>query len=160
MPSFDIVSEVDQHEINNAVDQANREVSTRFDFKGSDAQFELKENKITLKAQNEFQVKQMLEILTAKLIKRGIAVGSLETADIETTLKEARQVATIKQGIDSDLAKKISKVIKESKVKVQVAIQGEQLRVTGKKRDDLQEIIALVKTQKISQPLQFINFRD
>lgn len=160
MPSFDVVSEVNLQEARNAVDQANREVDTRFDFKGSDAKFELTEEKINLRAQSEFQVKQMSEILQAKLIKRGIAIDSLEMGPIETTLKEARQTITIKQGIESDLAKKLSKAIKESKLKVQVAIQGDQLRVTGKKRDDLQEAIVLLKAQKISLPLQFTNFRD
>jgi len=160
MPSFDVVSEVDLQEIRNAVDQANREVNTRFDFKGSDAIFELAEEKITLRSKNDFQIKQMLEILENKLIKRGIAIGSIEPGTIETNLNEARQVIKIKQGIDAELAKKLSKAIKESKMKVQVAIQGDQLRVTGKKRDDLQEAIALLKTQKISLPLQYVNFRD
>lgn len=160
MPSFDVVSEVNLQEARNAVDQANREVDTRFDFKGSDAKFELAEQKINLRAQSDFQVKQMLEILQAKLIKRGVASGSLEVGPIESTLKEARQTVTIKQGIESDLAKKLSKAIKESKLKVQVAIQGDQLRVTGKKRDDLQEAITLLKAQKIELPLQFTNFRD
>lgn len=160
MPSFDVVSEVNLQEARNAVDQANREVDTRFDFRGSNAKFELAETKINLTAQNEFQLKQMQEILQAKLIKRGIAIGSLEIGSIETNLKEARQTVTIKQGIESDLAKKLSKAIKESKMKVQVAIQGDQLRVTGKKRDDLQEAIALLKAQKITLPLQFTNFRD
>lgn len=161
MPSFDIVSEVDNQEVRNAVDQANREVNTRFDFKGTDAHYELAEEKVTLIGQTDFQLKQMLDILENKLIKRGIALGSIEVGKIETNLKEAKQIITIKQGIDSELAKKISKLIKESKIKVQVAIQGDQLRVTGKKRDDLQEVIALLRQQQqITLPLQFTNFRE
>jgi uncharacterized protein YajQ (UPF0234 family) len=160
MPSFDIVSEVDLQEVRNAVDQANREISTRFDFKGTNAKIEHTEAKINLTAQNEFQLKQMLDILEAKLIKRGIGIGSLTVGKINTNLNEARQEVTIKQGIDSELAKKLVKIIKDSKMKVQTAIQGEQVRVTGKKRDDLQEAIALVRQQKIELPLQFINFRD
>lgn len=161
MPSFDVVSEVDKQEVRNAVDQSNREVTTRFDFKGTDASYELKEEKVTLVAQTDFQLKQMLDILENKLIKRGIALGSIEVGAVEKNLKEAKQVITIKQGIDSDLAKKISKIVKESKIKVQVAIQGDQLRVTGKKRDDLQEVIALLRQQQqITLPLQFTNFRE
>lgn len=160
MPSFDVVSEVDLQEVRNAVDQANREVTTRFDFKDSGAKFEHTAEKISLTAQTEFQIKQMLEILENKLVKRGVAIGSLEIGTVETNLKEARLSVTLKQGIDAELAKKLSKIIKESKLKTQVAIQGDQLRVTGKKRDDLQETIALLKAQKISQPLQFTNFRD
>lgn len=160
MPSFDIVSEVDLQEVRNAVDQANREVSTRFDFKGSNAKIEHSETKINLTAQNEFQLKQMLDILEAKLIKRGIGIGSLTIGKINTNLNEARQEIIIKQGIESELAKKIVKIIKDSKIKVQTAIQGEQVRITGKKRDDLQEAIALMRQQKIELPLQFTNFRD
>lgn len=160
MPSFDVVSEVDLQEARNAVDQANREVDTRFDFKGMEAKYELQNDKITLKAKNDFQVKQMLGILETKLIKRGVPITCLDQGKIDIALHESRQVVTIKQGIDSETAKKLSKTIKDSKMKVQVAIQGEQLRVTGKKRDDLQEAIALLKTQKINIPLQFVNFRD
>jgi len=160
MPSFDIVSEVDLQEVRNAVDQAQREVSTRFDFKDTNAKVEQAETKINLTAQNEFQLKQVLDILENKLIKRGIGIGSLTIGKINTNLNEARQEITIKQGIDSDLAKKLVKIIKDSKMKVQTAIQGEQVRVTGKKRDDLQEAIALVRQQKIELPLQFTNFRD
>jgi hypothetical protein len=160
MPSFDIVSEVNLQEVRNAVDQANREISTRFDFKGTNAKVEHTEIKINLTAQNEFQLKQMFDILENKLIKRGIGVGSLTIGKVNTNLNEARQEITIKQGIDSELAKKLVKIIKDSKMKVQTAIQGEQVRVTGKKRDDLQEVIALVRQQKIELPLQFTNFRD
>lgn len=160
MPSFDIVSKVDLQEVRNAVDQANREISSRFDFKGTDAKFEQQEEKITVKAENEFQLKQMQDILQAKLIKRGIAVGSVDLGKIETNLSEARQVVTIKQGIETELAKKIIRGIKDSKLKVQAAIQGDQIRVTGKNRDDLQDTIALVREQKNILPLQYINFRD
>ena len=161
MPSFDVVSEVDLQEVRNAVDQSNREIGTRFDFKGSDAHVEQAEEKVTLVAKTDFQVKQMLDIVENKLIKRGIAMGSLAVGNMETSLNQAKQTITIKQGLDSDIAKKLSKAIKDNKMKVQVAIQGEQLRVTGKKRDDLQEVIALLKDQKITQqPLQFTNYRD
>jgi len=160
MPSFDIVSEVDLQEVRNAVDQANREVGTRFDFKGTDSKYEQTEEKITLRAPTEFQLQQMMDILQGKLVKRGIAAGSLEIGKVESNLKEARQLVTIKQGISSELAKQIVKTLKESKLKVQAAIQGDQVRVTGKKRDDLQEAIALMRTQKITLPLQFVNFRD
>lgn len=160
MPSFDIVSEVNLQEIRNAVDQASREVDTRFDFKGSDARFEHNKETITLQAQNTFQLKQMLDILEVRLSKRGIAIGSLKIGDPETSLNQARQTITIIQGIDSELAKQLVKTIKNSKLKVQAAIQGDQVRITGKKRDDLQEAIALIKEQKISLPLQFTNFRD
>lgn len=160
MPSFDVVSEADMQEVRNAVDQANREVGTRFDFKGTGAEFELKEEVITLRAQTEFQLQQMSDILKTKLVKRGIALGSLDIGKVETTLNEARQTVKIKQGIETELAKKIVKIIKDSKMKVQAAIQGEQIRVTGKKRDDLQEAIALLREQKIDLPLQFTNFRD
>ncbi len=160
MPSFDIVSEVNLQEVRNAVDQANREISTRFDFKGANAIIEHTEENIKLTAKNEFQLKQMLDILENKLIKRGIGIGSLTIGKINTNLNEARQEITIKQGIDSELAKKLVKAIKDNKLKVQAAIQGEQVRVTGKKRDDLQEAIALIRQQKIELPLQFTNFRD
>lgn len=160
MPSFDIVSKVDLQEVRNAVDQANREITTRFDFKGTDAKFEQQEEKITVKAENEFQLKQMQDILQAKLIKRGIAVGSIDLGKVETNLSEARQVVTIKQGIEAELAKKIIRGIKDNKIKVQAAIQGDQIRVTGKNRDDLQDAIALVREQKNILPLQYINFRD
>lgn len=160
MPSFDVVSEVNMHEVTNAVDQANREVGTRFDFKDSHAKFKHQDTQITLQAQNEFQLKQMWDILQAKLTKRGIAIGSIEIGKIESSLSEARQTVTIKQGIDTELAKQLVKTIKNSKLKVQAAIQGEQIRITGKKRDDLQEAIALLREQKMSLPLQYVNFRD
>lgn len=160
MPSFDIVSEVDMHEATNAIDQANREVNTRFDFKGSNAIFELVDDAINLKAQNDFQLKQMLEILQTKLAKRNIDIACLDIGEMEVHANQARQKITIKQGIDTDLARTLVKLIKGSKLKVQAAIQDKQVRVTGKKRDDLQDAIALIRQEKISQPLQYTNFRD
>lgn len=160
MPSFDIVSEVDLHEAANAVDQANREVGTRFDFKGSGAQYELKEAVITLQAENEFQLQQMLDILQPRLAKRGIDILCLKIDPPQVSGKQARQTVTLRQGIDTTLAKQIVKLIKESKMKVQAAIQGDQVRVTGKKRDDLQESMALLRKSELDLPLQFTNFRD
>jgi uncharacterized protein YajQ (UPF0234 family) len=160
MPSFDVVSEIDKHELTNAVDQANREVTTRFDFKDSQAKYEVAENDITLRAQSDFQVKQMHEILLLKLSKRGIDTRCLNFDPIMTSLNEARQKATIKQGIDKEFAKKIVKAIKDANLKVQTSIQGEQIRVSGKKRDDLQTAIALLREAKLDLPLQFVNFRD
>lgn len=160
MPSFDIVSKVDMHEATNAIDQANREIKTRFDFKDSNANFELAENKINLTAANKFQLQQMLPILQAKLSKRNIDISCLEYGDPQESLHEAKQAITIKQGINQELAKKITKLIKDTKLKVQSTIQGEQLRVTGKSRDDLQTIISLLRKEKLELPLQFENFRD
>ncbi len=160
MPSFDIVSEVDLHEVSNAVDQANREVTIRFDFKDSNAVFEQKESEILMKAQSDFQLQQMADILRAKMTKRSIEVNALEFENPICNLNDARQTVKVKQGIETDLAKKMVKTIKASKIKVQAAIQGDQLRITGKKRDELQETIAYIKEQKYALPLQFINFRD
>ncbi len=160
MPSFDVVYEVNLHEAVNAVDQANREVGTRFDFKGTGAKYEQKETVVTLIAQSDFQLKQMLDILQTKLTKRGVDIACLKIDEPQTTGKEARQVVTLRQGIDQALAKKIVQLIKDSKLKVQAAIQGEQVRVTGKKRDDLQDAIALLRKNKLDLPLQFSNFRD
>lgn len=160
MPSFDIVSEVNLQEIRNAVDQAGREVDTRFDFKDSGAKFELNKEAISLTAENTFQLQQMRDILEIRLSKRGISMASVKVDEPETNLSQARQTITILQGIDSDLAKQIVKTIKGSKLKVQAAIQGDQVRVTGKKRDDLQEAIVFIKEQKFSLPLQFTNFRE
>ncbi len=160
MPSFDVVSEVDVQEVRNAVDQANREVGTRFDFKGVDASFELSDSSITLKAEHEFQLGQMMDILRQKLVKRGVDVGCMESQTPETALHLAKQKITIQQGIATDIAKKMVKAIKANKLKVQSQIQGEQLRVTGKKRDDLQQVIAFLKDQSFGLPLQFTNFRD
>lgn len=160
MPSFDIVSELDTHEVTNAVDQANREVGTRFDFKGTGAKFELKEYSVTLHAQADFQLKQMLEVLKLKLSKRGIDLACLTVAEPVIAGQTATQLVTLRHGIDTETAKKVQRLIKDSRLKVQAAIQGEQVRVTGKKRDDLQAAIAQVRAAKLDLPLQFNNFRD
>ena len=160
MPSFDVVSEVNMHEAANAVDQANREVSTRFDFKGVDARFELKDAEIMLQAEVEFQLQQMLDILQNKLHKRGVDIACVEIDEPQATGRQAHQKITLKQGLDTPLAKKIVKMIKDRKMKVQSAIQGEKVRITGKKRDDLQQVIALLKEAKLDLPLQYNNFRD
>jgi cyclic-di-GMP-binding protein len=160
MPSFDIVSEVDSHELTNAVDQANRELGTRFDFKGVDAKFVLEEQTITQSAPSDFQLKQMNDILRARLIARGIDVRCLEFGDVETNLAGARQKITVKQGIERELAKKIQASIKDAKLKVDSQINGDKLRVIGKKRDDLQTAIALLRGVEFERPLQFENFRD
>ena len=160
MPSFDVVSEVDMHEVTNAVDQANREVTTRFDFKGSNTRYERAEAEITLHAQVDFQLKQMLEILKDKLARRGVDVACLEVKDPETSLNQARQQVILRQGLDGALARDVVKRIKDAKLKVQAAIQGDKVRVTGKKKDDLQEVIALLRGSKLELPLQFNNFRD
>lgn len=160
MPSFDIVSELDSHEVSNAVDQANREVGTRFDFKGSDAKFELKELVITLNAKAEFQLKQMLDILFLKLSKRGVDVSCTKLDDPVVLGQTAKQVVTLRQGIETELGKKLQRLIKDSKLKVQAAIQDKQVRVTGKSRDDLQEVMRLARNAKLDMPLQFTNFRD
>ncbi len=160
MPSFDIVSEVEAHEVTNAVDQASREVSQRFDFKGTNAKFELKDGLITLSAPADFQLKQMVEILRLKLSKRGIDVACLKVDEPVVTGQTARQVVTLRQGIDAELGKKIQRQIKDSKLKVQAALQDQQVRVTGKNRDDLQAAIALVRKGGYDLPLQFTNFRD
>ncbi len=160
MPSFDIVSEVDLHELSNAIDQTNREISTRFDFKGTDAKVDYSEDSVTLQAETEFQLDQIQTILNKKLAKRKVDINSLEAGKVEIQNLRARLPMTVKQGIDKDIAKKIVKAIKNTKLKVQASIQGEQVRVTGKKRDDLQEIMALLREQDFGLPLQFINFRD
>lgn len=160
MPSFDVVSEIDNHELQNAVDQANREISNRFDFKGSDAKIELTDSVMTLIADSDFQIQQMQPMIFQKLSKRGIDVKALDQGDIQTSGQKARQVITVRQGIDKETASKIVKAIKASKAKVQAAIQGEQVRITGKKRDDLQGVIALLKDGDYGLPMQYINFRD
>jgi len=160
MPSFDVVSEVDHHEVANAVDQANREVTTRFDFKGTDSHYELKDNVIAMTTESDFQLSQMLDILYSKLAKRGIDLACVEADEPVIMAKTATRNVTIKEGIDTDLGKKIVKQIKAAKLKVQASIQGDQVRVTGKKRDDLQQTIALLKGEEIELPLQFKNFRD
>ena len=160
MPSFDIVSKVDSHELANAVDQANREVQTRFDFKNTNAKFELEKDKITLHAQVAFQLKQMMDVLQGKLSKRGIDRQSLKINEPQTNLHAATQVLEVKQGIDQDTAKKIVKQIKDTQIKVQASIHGDCVRVTGKKRDDLQSVMQILKAADIGLPIQFNNFRD
>lgn len=160
MPSFDIVSEFDQHELTNAVDQANKEVATRFDFKGTDSSFELNDGKIVMISESVFQLQQMFSVLCGKLTKRGIDISCMETGDPKASGKLMRQEITMKQGVDTALAKKIVKLIKDKKLKVQAAIQGEQVRVTGKKRDDLQEVIQMLRLEDLGMPVQFTNFRD
>lgn len=160
MPSFDVVSELDGHEVANAVDQANREVDTRFDFKGTGAKFEVADFVVSLEAPAEFQLKQMIDILTQKLAKRSIDVACMKIEEPEIALNKARQKVVLKHGIESDLARKIVKLVKDAKLKVQSQVQGDQVRVTGKKRDDLQDVIALLKNADLGLPLQFTNFRD
>lgn len=160
MPSFDVVSEIDKHELTNAVDQATRELATRFDFKGTKARFERNENIITLIGESEFQTRQLLEILQSKFAKRGIDIDCLELGTLAANLAETRQPVTVREGIDKDLARRIVKLIKDSGLKVQAQIQQEQVRVTGKNRDDLQRAIALIKGAALDFPLQFTNFRD
>jgi len=160
MPSFDVVSDFDAHEASNGIDQANREVNTRFDFKGTGSKFELDGQLITLTSQSDFQLKQMLDIMRQKLAKRGIDVACLEEREPELTGNEARQAVLMRKGIESDLARKLVKQVKGSKLKVQTAIQGDKLRISGKKRDDLQAVIALLKESDAGLPLQYENFRD
>ncbi len=160
MPSFDAVSEVDHHELSNAVDQANREVSTRFDFKGSGSKIELSGTQVSLHSQTEFQLDQMYDILCNKLVKRGVDIISLDRSEPVIQAKTATQQVTVREGIDSEVARKMVRLLKDSKLKVQAQIQGEQVRVTGKKRDDLQAAIALLKEAELGLALQFTNFRD
>jgi uncharacterized protein YajQ (UPF0234 family) len=160
MPSFDVVSEVDHHELHNGIDQANREVSTRFDFKGTGSNFELAGLLITMNTESEFQLQQMYDILCNKLVKRGIDIACLEKDEPVIHARTATQTVKVKEGIETPLAKDMIKLIKQSKAKVQAAIQGDQLRITGKKRDDLQEVIALLKGAELETPLQYKNFRD
>jgi uncharacterized protein YajQ (UPF0234 family) len=160
MPSFDVVSEIDTHELTNAVDQASRELSQRFDFKNIDAKFELEDTTVTMSAPAEFQLKQMLDILRLRIAKRGIDVSCLDVQDPEVNLARAKQAVVLKHGIDAEAGRKVSKLIKESKLKVQAQIQGDKVRVTGKKRDDLQEAIAFLRKSDVGLPLQFNNFRD
>ena len=160
MPSFDVVSEVNTHELTNAVDQANRELTTRFDFKGVDAKFVLDDNVISQSAPSEFQLQQITDILRARLIARKIDARCLEFGDIDTNVAGARQKVTVRQGIERDLAKKIQGKLKDAKIKVDSQINGDKLRVTGKKRDDLQAAMALLRGEDFGLPLQFDNFRD
>jgi uncharacterized protein YajQ (UPF0234 family) len=160
MPSFDVVSEVDTHELTNALDQANRELTTRFDFKGVDAHFERSDTVINLSAPSEFQLQQMADILRARLVARKIDVRCLEFGDIDTNLAGAKQAVTVKQGIERELAKKIQAMLKDAKLKVDSQINGDKLRINGKKRDDLQAAMALLRAGTFERPLQFDNFRD
>ena len=160
MPSFDAVSEIDRHELTNGVDQANREVANRFDFRNSGAKYTLAEFVITLEGPSEFQVQQMLTILTEKLSRRKIDVSAMEPGTPESSLHLTKQTVVLKHGVDTENARKIVRILKDSKLKVQAQIQGEQVRVTGKKRDDLQAAIQLLKKSDLGLPLQFTNFRD
>ncbi len=160
MPSFDVVSEVDWHEVTNAVDQANRELQTRFDFRGVDAKFEKQDEVVRVTAEADIQIEQMIDILGAKMVKRSIDPKVMDIGDQEHVGKLLHKTIRIRQGVESLLAKRIVKLIKEKKLKVQSAIQGDKVRVTGKKRDDLQQLIALLKDEEFDVPLQFNNFRD
>lgn len=160
MPSFDIVSEVNAHELTNAVDQANKEVSTRFDFKGANASFTLEDSGVKMEADSKFQLGQMKDMLYNKCSKRGVDLGNLKAGDAVEQGKRAHQRVNVQEGIETELGKKIVKRIKQEKLKVQAAIQGDQVRVTGKKRDDLQAVIAFLKSEDMGLPLQFTNFRD
>ena len=160
MASFDIKSELDHHEVTNAVDQANRVLQNRFDFKGTGAEFNLNDQQINLTAKEEFQIHQMAPILNESLAKRGIDLKCLKPGDIDVSGSSAQQSITLQEGIDKELAKKITSLIKQSKTKVQASIQGDSVRINGKKRDDLQEAIAAIKTIDIGLPIEFINFRD
>ncbi|MAG70698.1 MAG: YajQ family cyclic di-GMP-binding protein [Acidobacteria bacterium] len=160
MPSFDVVSEVDRQEVRNAVDQANRELTTRFDFKGTNATFELEDEQVTMKAPDEFQLRQMYDILTKRLVGRRIDIRCLKLDEPQVNVGEARQLIAVRSGVESEIARDIVKRVKVTKLKVQVAIQGDKLRVTGKKRDELQQVIALLKEAKLDIPLQFENYRD
>lgn len=160
MPSFDVVSELNAHEVTNAVDQANRELTQRFDFKDSGACFELEEFSVTLRANVDFQLKQMLDILKIRLGKRGIDVACIEVKDPEVNLAEARQQVILRHGVDQEVGKKIARLVKDSGLKLQASLQGDKVRITGKQRDDLQDAMALLRKSKLEIPLQFENFRD
>lgn len=159
MPSFDVVSELDAHEVRNAVDNAAKELERRYDLRGK-ASFEFKDKTVTLTAEADFMLEQLIEILKLSLAKRKIDVQCLEYKDAYASGKVVKQEVILREGIDKELAKKIVAVVKEAKLKVQASIQSEQVRITGKKRDDLQEAIALLRTQELGMPLQFNNFRD
>ena len=160
MPSFDIVSKVNIQEVVNAVDQANRELRTRFDFKGTNSSFNLDENKITIRAPEEFQIQQMFDILTGRLSSRKIDIRCLQTDPIQANVNDAWQLVTVRQGIETELARNIVKMIKQKKLKVQASIQGEKVRVSGKKKDMLQQVISTIKEADFDVPLQFENYRD
>ncbi len=160
MPSFDVVSEIDMHELTNAVDQASRELGTRYDFRGVEAEYELKDNVITMKADAEMQIDQMLDLLRNRMAKRKIDISCLKVEELERVGKRASKKLIVQQGVETEIARKIVKHVKELKMKVQIAIQGDELRVTGAKRDDLQQVIANLRQQSFGTPLQFKNFRD
>lgn len=160
MPSFDVVSEVKMHEVFNAVDQSKREIISRFDFKGANARFEQNDEIITLCAENDYLLKQMLVILKAKLCKRHVDIACLQVEAPKILVHEARQDVIVRQGLDQPLSKKIVKIIKDTKIKIQASIQGEKVRISGKKKDDLQEIMATLRDAKLEMPLQFNNFHD
>jgi uncharacterized protein YajQ (UPF0234 family) len=160
MPSFDVISEVDKHELTNAVDQANRELATRFDFKGTEATYTLDDYTITQAAPSEFQLQQMLDILRGRLVARKIDIRALDVAEPETNLGGSRQKITVKQGIEQPVAKKLVATLKAAKLKVEAQINGDKLRVIGKKRDDLQAAMAVLRAGEFPLPLQFDNFRD
>src|SRR5580704_19457459 len=160
MPSFDTVSELNAHEVANAVDQANRELAQRFDFKDTGARFELQEFTVTLHAQVEFQLRQMLEIVKLRLSKRGIDLACLEVKEPRTTLSTAQQEVVLRHGIDAETGRKITRLVKDSKLKVQASVQGDKVRISGKQRDELQAAIQFLRKAGIEVPLQFNNFRD
>ena len=160
MPSFDVVSEVDIHQLTNAVDQAARIVGNRFDFKGVEASFEREERSVVLTAEAEFQVSQMEDMLRAALIKCDIDPAAMDVSDMQTTGKTVRATVVLRHGLDASQCKAIVKRIKDAKLKVQAQIQGDQVRVTGKKRDDLQQVMALLREEDNGAPVQFSNFRD
>ena len=160
MPSFDVISEVDKHELTNAVDQANRELTTRFDFKGTDASFSLDGFVITVSGASEFQLQQLRDILRSRLVARKVDTRALDVTDPETNLAGSRQKITVKQGIEQPVAKKLVALLKEARLKVEAQINGDKLRVSGKKRDDLQQAMAVLREAKVDLPLQFDNFRD
>lgn len=160
MPSFDVVSEINHHELTNAIDQANKEIGTRYDFKGSNARIDLSENELIFHAESKFQLQQMFPVLLSKMTKRGLDIDCLKSGEVIEAAKTAKQPISIQEGIDKEKAKKIVKIIKDSKIRVQASIQGEQVRVNGKKRDDLQQVMQLLKEAELGIPLQFNNFRD
>ena len=160
MPSFDIKSEIDKHELTNVVDQDNRVLKNRFDFKDANAEFKLNENSILLTAKEDFHIKQMSSVLQESVTKRKMDIRILKPGKIEVANNTARQTVDLQEGIDRELAKKITTLVKQSKLKAQAAIQGETIRITGKKRDDLQDAIQIIKDQKYDIPIQFDNFRD
>ena len=160
MPSFDIVTEINMEEVRNATENASRELSTRFDFRGVEASFEYKEKTVVMKAEAEFQLQQMESMFRNACAKRGVDTSAIDVKPYDAHGKTYRQTIAFKEGIEQPMAKKIVKLVKDAKLKVQTAIQGDELRITGKKRDDLQQVISLVKSSDLGQPFQYKNFRD